>query len=350
MAIRVGVVGLGFMGRTHLSIYAKNKRCKIAGICDFDPSRANGTGTNMGNLGDAQALGVDLNKVTVFKKPEDMIASKEIDVVDLCLPTYVHAEYSIKALVAGKHVLCEKPLTVDVKDADRVVSAAKKARGIFMAAHCMRFWPEWVWLKEAIDSKRYGDVHSAVFRRFASTPKWTSSNWILQPELSGSALFDLHLHDADFVRYAFGDPQAVFSTGNGGKATKNGIDHVVTQYLYKKKSLLVAAEGGWNADPSFGFVMRFTVVFDRATADFDIGRKGQTLLLHKAGAKEPEVVKTSSASGWEEEITYFINCIEKKKQPTVVTAADARDSVALIHAELESVKQRRIVKFKKKRA
>jgi predicted dehydrogenase len=346
MAIRVGVVGLGFMGRTHLSIYAKNKRCKIAGVCDYAPNKTRNSSATVGNIGDSASLGVDLSKVTVFNKPEDLINSKDIDAVDLCLPTYVHAEFAIKALAAGKHVICEKPLTVDLKDADRIVAAAKKARGIFMAAHCMRFWPEWVWLKEAIDRKRYGNVHSAVFRRFASTPKWTSGNWILQPELSGSALFDLHLHDADFVRFAFGNPQEVFSIGNGGKATKNGIDHVVTHYLYKNKNLLVSAEGGWNADPSFGFIMRFTVVFDRATADFDIGRKGQTLLLHKAGAKEPEIVKTSSASGWEEEINYFLACIEKKKQPEIILAKDARDSVALIHAEQESVRKRRIVKVK----
>jgi predicted dehydrogenase len=347
MSIRVGVVGLGFMGRTHLSIYAKNKRCNVVGVCEYDPSRAKSNGKVQGNVGDASALGIDLDKVIVFPSPEAMFASDEIDAVDLCLPTHAHAEFAIKALNAGKHVLCEKPLTIDLKDADRVVAAAKKARGIFMAAHCMRFWPEWVWLKEAIDSKRYGAVHSAVFRRFASTPKWTSKNWILTPKLSGSALFDLHLHDADFIRYVFGDPESVFSIGNTGKATKGGIDHVVTQYLYKKKNLLVSAEGGWNADPSFGFIMRFTVVFDRATVDFDVGRKGQELQLHKPGAKEPEVVKTSSASGWENEIAYFLECIENKKQPTIILAKDARDSVALIHAEQQSVRTRKLVKFKK---
>jgi predicted dehydrogenase len=346
MAIRVGVVGIGFMGKTHIGIYARNRRAKVTGYCDFDQRRGSGQwNDSAGNLGDAKGLGVDPRSLKSYRKPEEMFADKDIDLVDICLPTYVHAEYVIKALAAGKHVLCEKPLTVDLKEADRIVKAVKKAKGLMMPAHCMRFWPEWSWLKSAVDSKRYGNVHSAVFRRYASTPKWTANNWILQPELSGSALFDLHIHDTDYVRYLFGDPKAVFAVGNGGKATKNGIDHVTTTYLYKNPKLMVTAEGGWNADPTYGFTMRYTVVFDKATADFDIGREGKTLLLHKAGAKEPEVVKTSATNGWQEEIEYFLQCIERKKAPKVITAEEARRSVALIHAEQESIEKRKIVKI-----
>ncbi|HYG75891.1 MAG TPA: Gfo/Idh/MocA family oxidoreductase [Planctomycetota bacterium] len=344
MAIRVGVVGIGFMGKTHIGIYAKNKKAKLHGYCDFDPRRAAGKWNEAaGNLGGGD-LGVDPATLKAYRKPEEMFADPEIDLVDLCLPTYVHAEYVLKALAAGKHVLCEKPLTVDLKDAERVAKAAKKAKGFMMPAHCMRFWPEWVWLKQAVQSKKFGNVQSAVFRRFASTPKWTANNWILQPELSGSALFDLHIHDTDFVRFVFGDPKAVFSVGNGGKATKNGIDHVVTSYLYRDPKLVVVAEGGWNADPTYGFTMRYTVVFDKATLDFDIGREGKVLMLHKAGAKEPEVVSVPAVNGWEEEIDYFLTCIQKRRAPTVTTAADAVESVRLVHLEQESVRKRKIIK------
>jgi len=346
MTIRVGMLGVGFMGRTHVGIHAKDKRVQVAAFCDTDPQRTAGDWSfGGGNLGDASTLGVDPKKLRSHRTAEELFADPEVDLVDICLPTHLHAAHVVKALEAGKHVLCEKPLAINLKDLDRVIRAAKKAKGFMMPAHCMRFWPEWVWLKEAVAQKRFGKVHSAVFRRFGSTPRWSKGGWLLQPALSGSALFDLHIHDVDFVRYVFGDPQAVFAVGDSGKATSNGIDMVVASYLYRKPRLVVTAEGGWQADSTYGFTMRYTVVFERATADFDLGREGKALLLHKEGAKEPEVVKTEATSGWAAEISYFVDCIEKGVPPKVTSAADARKSVALAHAELESIKKRKVVKL-----
>jgi len=344
MAVRVGVVGLGFMGKTHLGFHLKNPRAQVVAICDQDARKAAGElGEAGGNIG-GQA-GLSLGKdVKGYQKPEDLFGDPNVDLVDICLPTYLHAENSIKALAAGKHVLCEKPMATDLKQADAIVKAAKKAKGFFMCAQCMRFWPGWTWLKDAVQSKKYGKVHSAVFRRYSATPTWSWNNWILNPKLSGSAIYDLHIHDTDYIRYVFGDPKAVFSAGSGGKATKGGIDQVVTSYLYGDKNLLVSAEGGWNADPSFSFVMRFTAIFERATADFDLTREGKVLLVHPAGSKEAEVVPIEAFSGWEGEIDYFLKCIEEGKAPKLMTPQEARNSVALVAKELESIKKRRIVK------
>ncbi|GMV81594.1 MAG: dehydrogenase [Planctomycetota bacterium] len=347
MSIRVGLVGIGFMGKTHADIYLKSSKAELVAFCDSDPKKAAGDWSGGGgNLGDAAGKSFDPRKLTSHKTPEALFADPNVDLVDITLPTYLHAKYVIKALEAGKHVLCEKPLSTNVKEARSVAAAAKKAKGRLMVAQCMRFWPEWEWLKEAVKSKKYGKVHSAVFRRFASTPTWTWNNWILQAPLSGSALFDLHIHDTDYVRYVFGEPAAVFSVGNGGKATKGGVDHIVTQYLYKSKNLLVSAEGGWNADPTYGFTMRYTVVFEKATADFDIGREGKMLMLHAKGAKEAQVVACRASTGWADEIDYFLGCLAKKQAPKVTTPEDAARSVALVAAEHQSVRTRKIVPFK----
>ena len=344
MAVRVGVLGIGFMGKTHLEIHLKNPKAKLVAYCDIDPRKAAGDFSGGGgNLGERKELNLG-DGVKGYNRAEELLADPNVDMVDICLPTYLHSDYVLKALAAGKHVLSEKPLTVDLKQADAIIKAAKKARTHLMCAQCMRFWPEWAWLKEAVASKRYGKVHSAVFRRFAATPTWTWQNWILNPKLSGSALFDLHIHDSDFVRYVFGEPEAVFSVGNGGKATKGGIDHIVTSYLYKNRNLLVSAEGGWNADPTYGFTMRYTVVFEKATVDFDLGREGKVLLLHAATAKAPEVIQTPAGNGWEAEIDYFLGCVAQNKAPRLMTPQDARDSVALVHAELTSLSMRRVVK------
>jgi predicted dehydrogenase len=345
MAVKTGVIGLGFMGKTHLGFHLKNPRAQLVAFCDQDAKKAAGDfGAVGGNIGGQAGLSIPPG-AKGYQKPEDLINNPNVELVDICLPTYLHAEYSIKALQAGKHVLCEKPLAPDVKQADAIVKAAKKAKGFFMCAQCMRFWPGWTWLKEAVQNKKYGKVHSAVFRRFSATPTWSWDNWILNPKLSGSALYDLHIHDTDYIRYVFGDPKAVFSIGNGGKATKGGIDQVVTSYLYGDKNLLVSAEGGWNADPSFAFVMRYTVIFEKATADFDLSREGKVLLLSEAGKKEAEVIPLESFTGWEGEVDYFLKCVEDGKRPKVMTPQEARDSVALVTAELQSIKKRKVVAF-----
>lgn len=346
MAVRVGVIGLGFMGRTHLDIHLNNPRAELTAYCDFDPNRTKGSlTTGGGNVGTTKQLNIDPAKVKAYHEPDDLINDPNVDAVDICLPTYLHADIAIKALKAWKYVLCEKPLTVDLKEADRIVAASKKSKGFIMPAHCMRFWPEWDWLKKAIVSKEFGKVHSATFKRFAAAPGWSAKNWILNPKLSGAALFDLHIHDADFVRFAFGDPQAVFSVGNGGKSTRDGVDHVITSYLFKNPKLVVVAEGGWNADTSYPFTMRYTVVFDKATADFDASREGRTLVLHRANTKEADVIKVSPLNGWQLEIDYFLQCVENKKKPKLITVEDARKSLALVHAEAKSIRERKIIKL-----
>jgi predicted dehydrogenase len=116
MPVRVGVVGLGFMGKTHLGIHAKNKHACITAVCDYDPRRASGDlGKTGGNLGSGSDLNLDPKKVKKYHKPEELFADPNVDLVDICLPTYVHAEYVIKALTAGKHVLCEKPMALDLR-------------------------------------------------------------------------------------------------------------------------------------------------------------------------------------------------------------------------------------------
>ena len=346
MTVRVGIVGVGFIGKTHADIYLKNSKAKLVAFTDTDPKRLKGDWAGGGNLGDAKDKSFDVKSIKAHNSPDDLFNDPNIDVVDLCVPTHHHVDLAVKALAAGKHVLCEKPLSVDLDQAKQAVAAAKKAKGKFMVAQCMRFWPEWSWLKEAVSSGKYGKVKSASFRRFASVPTYSLNSWILDPKNSGSALFDLHIHDTDFVRYVFGEPEAVFSAGSRGKTHPDAIDHVNTSYLYPDKNLLVCAEGGWNADTSFGFVMRYTVVFEKATADFDLGRAGKTLLLSMPGEKDAQVIPVKNATGWAEQIDYFLGCIEEGQAPKVTTPEDACRSVQLVHAEQQSVLTREVVKFK----
>jgi predicted dehydrogenase len=264
-----------------------------------------------------------------------LIAMPEVQVVDICLPTTAHREVATAALAAGKHVLCEKPLGRDLADARAIAEAAAKGPGMFMPAMCMRFWPGWTWLKQAVDEKRYGEVKAATFRRVASMPK----GWYHDGRLSGGAALDLHIHDVDFVRWLFGRPRAVSSRGY--TKTTGAIDHLLTQYVYDRGPL-VTAEGGWCMADGFGFSMRYTVNFERATADFDLAR-AQPLLLHENGQSQP--VAIGEGTGYDGELRYFIACIAAGRRPTTVTAADAVDGIEMVEAEVRSIAEGRIVEL-----
>src|SRR5215218_9414997 len=226
--INVGVIGLGMMGQTHLDAYAKRADVTVVAISDKDPDRLSGKTRAVGNVeGQAQG-GFDLAKAKGYAEGMDLIKDKAVDVVDICLATPLHVEYAIAALKKGKHVLVEKPLARTGKDAQKLANAAAKAKGMSMCAMCMRFWPGWTWLKDAVDQKTYGPVYSANFKRLASMPPGA---FYANGELSGGAILDLHLHDTDFVQFVFGKPAAVFTQGY--TKTSGQLDHVVTNYLYE---------------------------------------------------------------------------------------------------------------------
>ncbi|TWU35183.1 Gfo/Idh/MocA family protein [Novipirellula artificiosorum] len=330
--IRVGVVGLGMMGLTHLNVYRSLPNVSIAAICDADPDRLSGKVSAAGNVeGQAQAsvasLSADVRRCSDLR---EVIGAEDIDLVDICLPTHLHLRFGKAVLEAGQHLMMEKPLARNAADAAELAAAAESAKGLSFVGHCLRFWPGWAWLKEAVDDRRYGSVCSATFRRVVDHPKGAFYD---NGDLCGGALLDLHVHDTDFVQYLFGMPKAVTSFGYS-KIT-NEADHVVTRYQFDSVPLVVA-EGGWAMTDGFTFNMCYTINFENATADFDLSRD-KPLAIYEQG-KTPEYPEVESKMGYDYEIEYFLECIEQQRQPTIVTMQDALNTIRIVDAEAESVK------------
>ncbi|MCX8108041.1 MAG: Gfo/Idh/MocA family oxidoreductase, partial [Verrucomicrobiae bacterium] len=226
--VNVGVIGLGFMGVTHIRAYNQIPQVRLVAICDAVRLPTDGNLSSItGNIATTDNIRLDMSVVKAYRDYNDLLANPDVQLVDICLPTPLHAPVSIAALKAGKHVVCEKPLARTVADCKAIVEAARQSRTFFMPAMCLRFWPEWVWVKQAISGNRYGRVLSAQFRRLSAPPSWSQSTY-LKGEDSGGALLDLHIHDSDFVQFCFGRPRRVFSTGLS--RISGAIDHVVTQY------------------------------------------------------------------------------------------------------------------------
>jgi predicted dehydrogenase len=334
--VNVAVVGLGFMGVTHLKAYQALPAARVVAVCDSVRLPVNGilpgvTG-NVTGSGDLD-LGRDLK---VYRALPEVLADPAVELIDLCVPTPLHPEQSIAALKAAKHVLCEKPLALRSAAAREIVAAAQAAKGFFMPAMCMRFWPGWAWLKQVAAEKTYGRILAARFRRMSETPAWSKGTYATGNS-SGGALFDLHIHDTDFVQFLFGRPASVFASGVVRGA--DSIDHVVTQYHFPGGPA-VYAEGSWLL--AKGFNMAYTLLCERATIDFDLSRGAEALRLTEDG-QAPRVVDPGPGDGYSGEIRHLVEAILAGKPPTVVTAADGLSAVEICEAEAESVRTGRVV-------
>jgi len=331
--VNLGIIGLGFMGQTHIKAYRQVPGANIVALCDAVRLPADGNLTGVaGNIASTDAIKFDMSVVKGYRDYRELLANPDVQLVDICLPTPLHAETTIAALTAGKHVLCEKPLARNVGICREIVAATKQAQGFFMPAHCLRFWPEWAWLKQAIADARFGKMLAVKLTRLSEPPGWSQGTY-LKGDDSGGALLDLHIHDTDFVQFCLGRPQAVCSTGQS--RLSGAIDHVTTLYQVASGASVVA-EGSWLMGQGYGFKMAYTAVFENATADYDSSRGAEALKVFEKG-KGAQVLKCDGADGYVGELRHMIESIQAGRAPTVVTAEDGLSAVAICEAEERSV-------------
>ncbi len=329
--IGLGVIGLGLMGRTHIMAFRAADSAgltnRLVAVCDRNAERRAGLVDAPGNRGriTPRKRLFDSRKVKAYERAEDLIHDPDVGVVSICTHTDSHVDLAIAALAAGKHVLVEKPVALRSSEAARLARAADSSRTLCMPAMCMRFWPGWDWLHAHVVSGAFGAVKSAVFRRLGAHPAW-SQHFYGDFDRSGGALFDLHVHDADFVRWCFGAPASV--------ATSGSLEHATTSYRYERGPAHVVAEGGWIRTPGFAFRMCATVVFEEATADFDLSRKPK-LLLTRHGSTAPVTVE--STTGYDGEVRHLLGAIAGTTKQLTATIAESVELTRMLEAEQESL-------------
>jgi len=333
--VRVALLGAGFMGRMHGTCYSNIPEAKVVAVADKRTDLAKEIAAPHG--------------AKVYGSADSVFRRDDIDMVDICLPTYMHAKYTIKAAQAGLSILCEKPMSHKVREARRMVEAVRAANVRFMCAHVIRFWPEYQVLKRYKDEGRLGQLLVLSCVRVSPKPTWTWEGWIVKHTLSGGALWDLHMHDTDFVRYLCGEPQKVDTVGVW--SDESGWDYVFTNYHYP--DMAVSAEGGWNMPSSFPFEMAYRAVFERGTLVFSCAKKPTlTLYKHDGTSEAPEVPQVgvgaaagagniSELGGYYNEIKYFVECVAQGKPTDMVPIEDSCATVELLQAEQKSAEKKR---------
>jgi len=332
--LRIGIAGLGFMGRMHYKCYKALENARVVAVCDLNPNIEEDTKKAIGNVGETEEA-VDFTGLKLYTDYEKMLKEAKLDAVSITLPTYLHADFSIKALQAGLNVLCEKPMALNVQDCERMIAQANRSGKVLQIGHCVRFWPEYAKAKEIIDSGKYGKVIAATFQRLGAAPAWSADNWFMNEKRSGGVALDLHIHDTDFVQYLFGLPRAVSSLGAKGPGGE--LLHIATQYLYDDDKAVIA-EGSWAMTPSFGFEMSFNIALETATIVYDLTRKPAFKVCPAEG--QSITAEVEKGDGWFLEIAHFVKTISGQKVKPVTTLEQSLNSVKIVEAEKESIRKR----------
>jgi predicted dehydrogenase len=329
--MKIAVVGLGFMGSTHLNALKNIPEAELAAVVSSDEKKLSGDLRSIqGNIG-GPGEKMDFSRVKKYRTIAQALADPEIEAVDICLPTDQHSSAALAALRAGKHVLVEKPMALDGAAADEMLAAARNSGRVLMTGQVLRFIDAYRKTAERVKSRSLGSVRSAMFRRRCAAPAW--SQWLADPAKSGGGVFDLLIHDVDFCVYLLGKPAAVSATGF--EDLPHGIDVILAEFHYPAIDTVVIT-GGWHHPKAYPFSMEFTVVSDGGTLDYS--SEGRPLTLYGADG-EKQLLDSAEADWFTEELKYFVDCAAHGRKPELCPPEESALAVKLTRLMVESRKR-----------
>lgn len=329
--VKIGIIGLGFIGRMHLATFRKLGIAQVTAAADKNPANLSGTPGAAGNIA-VDETGLSLDGVETFEDGKALIEQADVDAVLITLPTCLHAEYAVAALQAGRHVVCEKPLVRHSEEGERLLETLASTDRRLYVGHCIRFWPVYEKAREIVLNGTYGRAHSAHFQRTSPKPAWSGQNWLLDEEKSGGCILDLHLHDVDYARHVFGDPADV--TAQGVVDGKEGVGEVLACYRYPD-GLTVGLESGWRHPAAYPFRMAFRIVLEGAVLEFNTLTDGRLHVYHGSTDETPEL---DAEDGYCREHRHFMACMEAGKASDRISPEDALASIRLVERERALIK------------
>lgn len=326
--LRFAVIGFGFMGRTHAEAFLAIPSCRLVSVVD---RKAVLSGDDVGSEGNidtgASGLVIDRSKIGMFDSVASMLEGPEIDLAIVTTPTPSHVGIAMELIHAGCNVLIEKPVSLDPNAIQSLDRAARKRNLIVMPAHCMRFWPAWAWMRGRILDGSFGRVKRARFRRTGAAPSW-NPEFYLDPQKSGGAIVDLHIHDTDFVIHCFGVPAAVKSSGDRSS--------VKTNYEFAGGPE-VEAVGAWLEDPKAPFTMQADIEFERGDLSFDLARDPEIEIRHADGVITTHPEASLGGTGYQLQAQALADAIRSGESASPVDLDDAVRTGRVLEAELYSL-------------
>lgn len=298
--LKVGLIGVGGISGAHIPAWLNLDGVELVALCDVRPEQ--------------MAKYPDITHYTDF---DDMLNNEKLDILDICLPTYLHADYSIKAMEKGINVLCEKPISLKKEDVKRVYDVAQKNDVKFMVAHVIRFWREYEFVKSVFESGKYGKLLAGKMVRLSAFPAWSWDNWMRDETRSGFVPYDLHIHDLDFMVYAFGEPKKIESH----RSKLSEQDYINVTYDFG--DFYINAESSWF-DCGYPFTAQFRFQFENAVISNEgqglkiYEKGGNVISLEEAATGDTGEINLPKSGAYAEEIAYFTDCVKNNKTPEKV--------------------------------
>jgi predicted dehydrogenase len=329
--IGVGILGAGNIAGVHSRAYAQLANARVVAVDDVDHGKAGAMAAEHG--------------ARPYNDWASFFADPAVDMVDVCLPTYLHAGAVIAAAQAGKHILCEKPLALSLEQADLMIAAVEQAGVRAMVAQVIRFWPHYRAIKAMLERGDLGRPIMTNANRLGSLPAWAS--WYARPDLSGGAIMDLHIHDLDWLYYLFGKPKSVYAIG--GMSANGAWNQVLTSLDYGHTR--AAAEATHCLPQGCPFTMIFRLLGEEGYAEYRYGgaqldpagaARKHSLVLYRAG-QPPQYPVCEDVDPYLAEIRYFVDCLESAHAPATATLPEARAVLAIALAVRRSLETGKVM-------
>jgi predicted dehydrogenase len=339
--VNVGIIGIGFMGVTHYKAIQQIEGARVAAICTRNKEKLGGDWRSIqGNFGDSGGI-QDVSQLSRYEDWRELLGDETIDLVDICLPTHLHREVTIAALQAGKHVLVEKPLALNLEDADAMIAAANEAERMLMVGQVLRFFPAFAEARALVQSGDYGKLLAAHLKRIIALPKWSSEDHFSDAGKSGGASLDLHIHDTDYVHFLAGVPDAVRATG---VTEANGaINYLQTQYHYAGEAPCISCQSGAIAMPGLSFEHGFDIYLEKATLRYNNLGTGDDIWLYPAEG-EKQILRPQRPDAFVAQLSHAVGCVASGQESELISARFARQALAVCLKEQEAVRSGDVVK------
>lgn len=334
----IAIIGCGMISKSHCKAISTLPNAEVVAVADCVFTKAEAAGKLLSCPAYADA------KEMLEKEPR-------IDVCLLCLPTHIHAKYIELCASYGKAVLCEKPFTMTVEDAEATAAMVKKTNTPYMTAQVVRFWTGYTKIKEMMDAGEFGEIYMAYFSRCSERQCW-DNHWLYDPENGGGALFDMMVHDIDYMNYLFGPAKQVYTLAT--KDDTNCYNNVFANITYENGCRAVA-ETAFNMHTGFPFTMYAKVMGSKAAAElyysagYDINQRDGALAQLKVfrEGQAPEIIDLEQYDAYAAETAYFLDCLDKGVSPSVVTVDDSVEVIRTVNALRASADTQSVVMLKR---
>ena len=322
--LKVGIWGCGGISAMHRRAYqALRERgipVVVVALCDINP------------LNFDREIKINVSKDTEpplervdhrYTDVDEMLKNEDLDLVDICLPTFLHKDAAIKVLDSGINVLVEKPMGMSYEEALQMLEAQRRSGKQLMVGHCVRFTNTHFGMSQAIKSGEYGKLISADFARISAVPIWRIEKHGANKGRLDSVILDLHIHDVDYVQSVFGMPKAVSAIASRNNFTY--CDSVSTTFIYD--DAYVHISGDWGLPQSYAFNVPFRINLENAAL---VGNEGEDVFIHRDLGEREIAFAMDEETDIMREIEYYVDVLINGKVNTVNPPGQSADTMRLI--------------------